>query len=89
MSLRGEFQFVKKNKQYVRTTTIQEEENNRAGYEVLTFIKQNKQTLQRLEEMYQSNNLLLLDERVYSKNAKFENKSIKMNKDIYKEFSLF
>lgn len=85
----GEFQFMKKNKQYVRTVAMQEEEKNKSDAEVLIFVIQNKETLQRLIEMYQSNNLLFLDERVYTKTAKFENKSIKMNKDIYKEFSLF
>lgn len=85
----GEFQFMKRNQQYVKTIVIKEEDDNWADNEVLTFVRQNKPTLQRLVEMYQSNNLLLLDERIYSKNAKFENKSIKMNKDIYKEFSLF
>lgn len=85
----GEYKFDKKNQQYARTIAIQDEENSLVENEVLIFIKHNKQTLQRLVDMYQSNNLLFLDERVYSKNAKFENKSIKMNKDIYKEFSEF
>ncbi|MCR6112640.1 hypothetical protein HXA35_20085 [Bacillus sp. A301a_S52] len=83
----GEYQYNKKSKQYVKANVVGDKKE--VNSETITFIDENKVILQRLIEMYQSNNLLLLDERVYSKNAKFENKSIKMNKDIYKEFSLF
>lgn len=81
----GEYQYNKKNKQYVRAVTS--EVNEGEVGDSLSFINENRQALQRLVEMYQSDNLLLLNEKVYSKTATFENKSIKMNKDIYKDFS--
>lgn len=84
----GEYRFLKKNKQYVRAVTLGEVVKNEDN-EAVVFINKNKQVFKRLIEMYQSNNLLLLDERVYSKKAIFENKSIKMNKDIYRGFSEF
>ncbi|WP_445489840.1 hypothetical protein [Niallia sp. 03133] len=83
----GEFQYNKKNKQYVKAVTL--EEISGKDSDSLSFITENRQIFKRLIEMYQSNNLLLLNERVYSKTATFENKSIKMNKDIYSDFSKF
>jgi len=55
----------------------------------LDFIKENRDVLNRLIEMYQSNSLLILDESVYNKNAKYVNKSVKMNKEIYESYSQF
>ncbi|MDF2065097.1 hypothetical protein [Bacillus sp. Cr_A10] len=83
----GEYQFNKKNKQYVRV--IASETNEKVESDSITFIYDNRQALQRLVDLFQSNRLVLLDERVYAKNATYENKSIKMNKDIYKYFSQF
>ncbi|MGX1447697.1 hypothetical protein ACUXOD_001445 [Bacillus sp. 153480037-1] len=83
----GEYQYNKKSKQYVKANMVGH--NKEVNSETITFIDENKVILKRLIEMYQSNNLLLLDEQVYSKKATFENKSIKMNKDIYKDFSEF
>ncbi|PMC35739.1 hypothetical protein CJ195_18345 [Bacillus sp. UMB0899] len=83
----GEYQYNKKSKQYVKAVMFGD--NKEVNSETITFINENKVILQRLIEMYQSNNLLLLDEQVYSKKATFENKSIKMNKEIYKDFSEF
>ncbi|WP_235929386.1 hypothetical protein [Heyndrickxia ginsengihumi] len=55
----------------------------------LAFIKEHFNTLKGLLQMYQSNRLLMLDERIYSKEAKYENKSLKMNKELYEEFKKF
>lgn len=82
----GEYQYNKKNKQYVKVFTS---ENSNGDRSTLAFIEENREILQRLVEMYQTNQLLLLDEKVYSNTATFENKSIKMNKDIYSDFSRF
>ena len=83
----GEYQYNKKNKQYVKAVALEEKRGDDS--ESLSFIIENRQSLKELVEMYQSNKLLLIDEKVYSKTATFENKSIKMNKDIYKDFSNF
>lgn len=84
----GEYQYSKKNKQYVKVATS-EDNNGGVVSDSLSFIEENRQTLQQIIEMYQSNSLLILDESVYSKTATYENKSIKMNKDIYSDFSKF
>lgn len=83
----GEYQYNKKNKQYVKAVPL--DDKREGDSDSVSFIKENRQTLQRLVEMYQSNNLLHLNEKVYSKSATYENKSIKMNKDIYSDFSKF
>lgn len=54
-----------------------------------SFLKENLEDLERLIKMFQTKQLFLLNERIYSKQGKFENKSIKMNKEIYKEFTEF
>ncbi|WP_189777722.1 hypothetical protein [Virgibacillus halodenitrificans] len=53
----------------------------------INFVKENREVFIKLLEMYQSNNLLILDESVYNKNAEYLNKSNKMNKEIYELFS--
>ena len=55
----------------------------------LSFIKEHFDTLKGLLQMYQSNRLLVLDDRIYSKEAKFDNKSIKMNTELYDGFRKF
>lgn len=70
-----------------------EDERVKAGQNVesdeLTFIKENIDPLKDLLQKYQSNRLLVLDDRIYSKEAKYENKSIKMNNELYDEFKKF
>ncbi|RDU37284.1 hypothetical protein DRW41_05370 [Neobacillus piezotolerans] len=82
----GKYHYSKKSKQYVAVAL--KEDNEEKELEIFDFIKENRHTLQRLIEMANSRNLLL-DERVYSKTATYENKSIKMNKQIYSEFAKF
>ncbi|WP_251550513.1 hypothetical protein [Neobacillus muris] len=55
----------------------------------LSFMKENFDALKGLLEMYQSNRLLMLDERIYSKEVKYENKSFKMNTELYNDFKKF
>ncbi|WP_339197701.1 hypothetical protein [Aeribacillus sp. FSL k6-2211] len=71
---------------------IRDEKNIKGKYsdsEVLSFIQENFDTLKSLIQNYKSSSFLLLDERVYRSNANFVNKSIKMNSEIYEEFSKF
>lgn len=69
-----------------------ENEKRKAGEnrdsEELTFIRENLDALKSLLQNYKSSTLLL-DERIYRNNAIFVNKSIKMNSEIYDEFSKF
>lgn len=55
----------------------------------LDFIKNNLDDLQKILSLYQRSNLLMLDKRIYNRDAKYVNKSIKMNNDIYEGFSKF
>ncbi|RSK28516.1 hypothetical protein EJF36_17490 [Bacillus sp. HMF5848] len=82
----GEYQYNKKNKQYVKVqpTNAKLEDDN-----MIRFLKDHYPTLKQLIERFQSNQLLILDEKVYSNQAKFESKSIKMNNEIYELFSNF
>lgn len=71
---------------------IRDEKNIKGKYgdsEVLSFIQENFDTLKSLIQNCKSSAFLLLDERVYRSNANFVNKSIKMNSEIYEEFSKF
>jgi hypothetical protein len=57
--------------------------------EEVMFVQKNLNTLKNIVQLYEKNKLMLLDERIYDKDARFVNKSIKMNTVIYKEFSKF
>lgn len=85
----GEYKYSKRNKRYVTVLSLVEDNQEELNEQSLAFINQHKDILQRLIDMYKSNNLLQLDEQVYSRNTTFENKSIKMNKEIYRNFSEF
>lgn len=82
----GQYNYSKKSKQYVAVALNEDNEEKELG--LLDFFNENRHTLQRVIEMAKTKNLLL-DERVYSKSATYENKSIKMNKQIYSEFAKF
>ena len=49
-------------------------------------MKENLEDLKELLKLFQLNQLLLLNERIYSSQAKYETKSIKRNSEIYGEF---
>src|SRR5690625_4459622 len=88
----GDYLYHKADKKYYpfvrseedRVTSTKNEESNG-----LSFIEQHKNTLRKIVEQYENTGLLILDKRIYSNDATFSNKSIRMNNDIYKEFSAF
>ncbi|WP_249308271.1 hypothetical protein [Lederbergia citrea] len=55
----------------------------------MSFIKRNVDTLKKVIKQFEEQGLLLLDKRIYSKDAKFVNKSIRMNNDVYEQFTGF
>lgn len=55
----------------------------------LAFFSQHIGTLKKVIGQFEEHESLLLDKRIYSKDADFVNKSIRMNNDIYKEFTSF
>ncbi|MCM3024190.1 hypothetical protein [Heyndrickxia ginsengihumi] len=67
-----------------RVKSSQSEDNDE-----IAFIKDNVNTLKKMIQQFEEQGLLFLDKRIYSKEANFVNKSIRMNSDIYEEFSSF
>ncbi|GIN27220.1 MULTISPECIES: hypothetical protein [Bacillus] len=53
------------------------------------FFKQHEDTMKKLIKHFENKGLLFLDERIYSRDATYSNKSIRMNNAIYEEFSSF
>jgi len=88
----GDYLYHKADKQYYpfvrseeeRITNTHTEDNDET-----TFIKNNVDTLKKMIQHFKEQGLLLLDKRIYSKDAKYVNKSIRMNSGIYEEFSRF
>lgn len=88
----GDYLYHKADKKYYpfvrteeeRVTSTKSKESNG-----LSFIEQHKNTLRKMIEQYEYTGLLILDKRIYSNDATFSNKSIRMNNDIYEEFSDF
>lgn len=89
---KGDYFYHQSDRKYYRFIRDEDEKSIKGKYgdsEVLSFIQENFDTLKSLIQNYQSSSFLLLDERVYRSNANFVNKSIKMNSEIYEEFSKF
>lgn len=88
----GDYLYHKADKKYYpffrseedRITSTKGKESN-----VLSFLEQHENTLKKIIEQYEYTGLLILDKRIYSNEATFSNKSIRMNNDIYEQFSAF
>jgi len=88
----GDYFYHQSDKQYypfVRSEEERKKVNEKGELSEITFIQKNLNTLKNIVQLYEKNKLLLLDERIYGNDAGFVNKSIKMNTDIYEEFSKF
>ncbi|WP_047981875.1 hypothetical protein [Ornithinibacillus contaminans] len=88
----GDYFYHQSDKQYypfVRSEDERLKVDQKDESDELSFIKEHFDALKGLLQMYQSNRLLVLDGRIYSKEAKYENKSVKMNNDLYDEFKKF
>jgi hypothetical protein len=55
----------------------------------LTYLMEHHDVLKKLIQYAEENELLLLDKRIYSKDTKYVNKSIRMNTVVYEDFSSF
>ncbi|SOC13478.1 hypothetical protein SAMN05880501_107198 [Ureibacillus xyleni] len=89
---RGDYVYIKRDNQYYRFIRDKEmvKQNSEQYQDVITFIEQNIETLKVIINDYEGfRKMLILDERVYSKQAEYTNKSIKMNGEVYEEFVEF
>ena len=88
----GDYFYHQSDKQYypfVRSEDERLKGKQKEDLDELAFIREHFEALKDLLQMYKSNRLLMLDERIYSKEAKYENKSLKMNTELYEEFKKF
>ncbi|GIO25188.1 hypothetical protein [Oceanobacillus sp. J11TS1] len=88
----GDYIYHKADKKYypfIRSEEEKEKYSQSGNNDEITFIKQNLGTLKKMIRQFEEQGLLLLDKRIYSKNANFVNKSIRMNSDVYEEFTRF
>jgi hypothetical protein len=88
----GDFVFIKRENQYykfVRNNNIAIGNGNSQVDETLNLINNNLDTIKRIISLFKDKTPLVLDEKVYSKQAKYTNNNIKMNDLIYKEFVNF
>lgn len=90
--IRGDYVYIKRDNQYYKF--IRNENmisNNHQPYQdAINFIEQNIDELKALIRQREDiRNMLILDEQVYSKKAKYTNKSIKMNSEVYDKFGKF
>lgn len=88
----GDYIYHKADKKYYPFVRSEEErltkdlsENN----DEATFFKQHEDTLRKVIQHFENKGLLILDDRIYSRDATYSNKSIRMNNAIYEEFSSF
>ncbi len=55
----------------------------------IAFIKRHMDTLKKIVQNAEKSDPLILDKRIYNQNAQIMNKNIRMNNDIYQEFTSF
>lgn len=88
----GDYLYHKADKQYypfVRTEEERLTSNQSNDSNGVAFIQKHEDTLKKVIQHFENKGILFLDKRIYNKNAKFSNKSIRMNNAIYEEFSSF
>lgn len=88
----GDYLYHQADKQYYPFVHSEEERvtsQNMDGNKESAFIKDNLVTLEKIVHQFEEQGLLYLDKRIYSKDSKYVNKSIRMNNDIYSDFTRF
>ncbi|MFD1447952.1 hypothetical protein [Oceanobacillus profundus] len=88
----GDYIYHKADKRYYPFVRSEEERGSKIDTEEnreLAFFSQHIDTLKKVIRQFEEHGSLLLDKRIYSKDADFVNKSIRMNNNIYAEFSTF
>ncbi|RKQ16445.1 hypothetical protein [Ureibacillus endophyticus] len=88
----GDYVYIKRDNQYYKYIRDKNmiSNNHQQSQDVISFIEQNMEVLKAILRHHEdSRNMLILDEQVYSKKAKYMNKSIKMNSEIYDKFVKF
>lgn len=91
--MNGDYVYIKRDKKYykfLRAPNSVATKDNLQSSVATQFIEENLETLRSIISDYNDKKkMLILDERVYNKKAKYVNKSIKMNSDVYEEFVKF
>lgn len=88
----GDYVYIKRDNQYYKFIRDKNmiKQNPKQTQDVINFIEQNIETLKAIiGDRVSVRKMLILDERVYSKQAEYTNKSIKMNGEVYEEFVEF
>lgn len=90
--IRGDYVYIKRDNQYYKFIRNENmiSNNHQPSQDAISFIEQNIDELKTLIRQHENiRNMLILDEQVYSKKAKYTNKSIKMNSEVYDKFVKF
>ncbi|WP_342488862.1 hypothetical protein MKX67_03700 [Cytobacillus sp. FSL W7-1323] len=88
----GDYLYHQGDKQYypfVRSEKERTKNPSENDSDDIAYIKKHQRTLKRLLQHLEENGILFLDKRIYSKASKYTNKSIRMNTEVYEEFSNF
>jgi len=88
----GDYVYIKRDNQYYKFLRDKNmiNQNHQQSQDVISFIEQNIEVLEAIIRNHDSiKKMLILDEQVYSQKAKYMNKSIKMNIEVYNKFVTF
>lgn len=88
----GDYVYIKRDNQYYKFLRDKSmiSQSHQQSQEVICFLEQNIEVLKAIIRNHDNiKNMLILDEQVYSQKAKYMNKSIKMNSDVYNKFVTF
>lgn len=90
----GDYIYHTAEKQYYRFVRSEQERESVISNTIdkngeLSFLNQHIDTLKKVITHFEEYGALILDKSIYSKDAEHVNKNIRMNNNIYKEFSNF
>lgn len=88
----GDYVYIKRDNQYYKFIRDKNmiSHGHQQSEDVICFLEQNIEVLKSIIKDHENiKNMLILDEQVYSQKAKYMNKSIKMNSEVYNKFVTF
>jgi hypothetical protein len=86
----GDYVYIKRENQYYKfVRDMNSIKLTVTSDTTIAFIEKNINTLRKIVSLYQEQVPLILDEKVYNKNAEFINKNFRLNSAIYEELNRF
>jgi len=86
----GDYVYIKRENQYYKfVRDLKDLQSSVTDNDTMLYLNQNIETIKKVISLFQHHTPLILDEKIYSKQLSYTTKSLKMNDNVYSEFTDF